>query len=594
MNDHINKKAKYIRNIAVIAHVDHGKTTLIDTLFKTRDQFKVTERTMDRNDLERERGITILAKCTSIEWEKNGEKYLINIVDTPGHADFGSEVQRGLKLVDGILILVDASEGVMNQTKFVIQEALKLRPKLKPIIVVNKIDREFAKPQWAAEEVLDLIFENDPEAVDCPIFYGSGKEGYISRTIGNKENFGILLDEIIEIVPAPTINDEQKLQMCVCMVDYDQFFGAVLIGKVFGGTLEVGKMVSSINQDGQLVESFRINKMFRYLGPNREEINNAVAGQIVGVAGVKQTTVNDTLINQDTKKEEYKFLVIEAPAIEPATMCVFISPNTSPLAGKEGTKLTLRQIGDRLLQENKINVGITVEAGENGYNLYCRGELQISILVEQMRREGFELTISAPKILLKNGKEPLESVVIDTSQAKSNTVIQNLTKRGGELKEIKDMNHGVRMIFNITTRNLMGYRTEFNMDTEGDGTMTSSIIDFVTVVHREMQRKGLLISMASGSTTAYSLDKLASRGIFFVGPQVEVYQGMIIGESNTDKDLEINPVKKKEVTNMRASGNDAAIFLAPPKKMSLEQCISNIREDACIEVTISSIRMRIK
>ena len=257
MNDHINKKAKYIRNIAVIAHVDHGKTTLIDTLFKTRDQFKVTERTMDRNDLERERGITILAKCTSIEWEKNGEKYLINIVDTPGHADFGSEVQRGLKLVDGILILVDASEGVMNQTKFVIQEALKLRPKLKPIIVVNKIDREFAKPQWAAEEVLDLIFENDPEAVDCPIFYGSGKEGYISRTIGNKENFGILLDEIIEIVPAPTINDEQKLQMCVCMVDYDQFFGAVLIGKVFGGTLEVGKMVSSINQDGQLVESFR-------------------------------------------------------------------------------------------------------------------------------------------------------------------------------------------------------------------------------------------------------------------------------------------------------------------------------------------------
>jgi GTP-binding protein len=588
------KNAKYIRNIAVIAHVDHGKTTLIDTLFKTKNQFKVTERTMDRNDLERERGITILAKCTSIEWEKNGETYLINIVDTPGHADFGSEVQRGLKLVDGILILVDASEGVMNQTKFVIQEALKLRPKLQPIIVVNKIDREFAKPQWAAEEVLDLIFENDPEAVDCPIFYGSGREGYISQTIGEKESFGILLDKIVEVVHPPAINDENKLQMCVSMVDYDQFFGSVLIGKVFGGNLEIGKTIGSINQEGQFIESFRVNKMFRYLGPNREEITNAIAGQIIGVAGSKQTTVNDTLINSEAKKEDYKSLVIDAPAIEPATMCVCISPNTSPLAGKEGTKLTLRQMGDRLLQENKVNVGINVEPTENGYNVYCRGELQISVLVEQMRREGFELTISAPKILLKDGKEPLECVVIDTSQSKSNIVIQNMSKRGGELKEIKDMNNGVRMVFHITTRNLMGYRSEFNMDTEGDGTMTSSIIDFVPVVHREVTGKGLLISMANGTTTAYSLDKLSSRGVFYVGPQVEVYKGMIIGISNTEKDLEVNPVKAKEVTNMRASGTDDAIFLAPPRKVTLEQSISNIREDACIEVTPKSIRMRLK
>ena len=587
-----------LRNIAIIAHVDHGKTTLVDELLKQsgsfRDNQTVSERAMDSNDIERERGITILAKCTSVE--HNGIR--INIVDTPGHADFGGEVERILSMVDGVCLLVDAAEGPMPQTKFVLAKALALN--LRPIVVLNKVDKPDAEPDRALNEVFDL-FANlgaSDEQLDFPHIYASGRSGWADNSLdGPRQNLDALFDMIIAHVPAPRqVRDAGKpFRMLATTLSADPFIGRILTGRVESGTLRVGETLKALSRNGEKLEQFRVTKVLAFRGLNQTAIDQAVAGDIVTLSGMSKATVADTLCALELD------VPLPAQPIDPPTITVTFGINDSPLAGRDGTKVQSRIIRERLMRESEVNVAIKVADTQGGdaFEVSGRGELQMGVLIENMRREGFELSISRPRVILRDidgvKNEPVEEVTIDVDDDYTGPVIEKLTgPRKGELVEMKPAGVGkTRIIAHVPSRGLIGYHGQFMTDTRGTGVLNRVFHGWTP--HKgaiEGRRQGVLISMESGISVAYAMWKLEDRGHFFIGVQEQVYTGMIIGEHNRDNDLEVNPLKGKQLTNVRASGTDEAVRLTTPVKLSLEQSIAYIDDDELVEVTPKNIRMR--
>ena len=587
-----------LRNIAIIAHVDHGKTTLVDELLKQsgtyRDNQATTERAMDSNDIERERGITILAKCTSVEHD--GVR--INIVDTPGHADFGGEVERILSMVDGVVLLVDAAEGPMPQTKFVTSKALALG--LRPIVVLNKVDKPDAEPDRALNEVFDL-FANlgaDDAQLDFPHLYASGRAGWADEQLdGPRENLNALFDLIVRHVPAPRqiAQAAEPFRMLATTLSADPFIGRILTGRVEAGTLSVGETLKALSRTGERIEQFRVSKILAFRGLASTPIDQAVAGDIVTIAGMTKATVADTLCALDVD------VALPAQPIDPPTISVTFGINDSPLAGKDGTKVQSRVIRERLMKEAEINVAIKVTdtPGGDAFEVAGRGELQMGVLIENMRREGFELSISRPRVLFRDidgvKHEPVEEVTIDVDDEFTGAVIEKLTgPRRGELVEMKPAGAGkTRIIAYVPSRGLIGYHGQFMTDTRGTGVLNRVFHDWAP--HKgaiEGRRAGVLISMETGVSVAYAMWKLEDRGHFFIGVQEPVYTGMIIGEHNRDNDLEVNPLKGKQLTNVRASGTDEAVRLTTPVKLSLEQSIAYIDDDELVEVTPKTVRMR--
>ena len=587
-----------LRNIAIIAHVDHGKTTLVDELLKQsgsfRDNQAVSERAMDSNDIERERGITILAKCTSLEWQ--GAR--INIVDTPGHADFGGEVERILSMVDGVVLLVDAAEGPMPQTKFVTSKALALG--LRPIVVLNKVEKTDAEPARALNEVFDL-FANlgaTDEQLDFPHLYASGRSGWADAELdGPRKDLNALFDLVMRHVPAPAqiARRHEPFQMLATTLSADPFIGRILTGRVEAGTLRAGETIKAITRDGERIEQFRVSKVLAFRGLTQTPIDAAEAGDIVTLAGMSKATVADTLcaLEIDT--------ALPAQPIDPPTISVTFGINDSPLAGKEGSKVQSRVIRERLMKEAEINVAIKVSDTESGdaFEVAGRGELQMGVLIENMRREGFELSISRPRVLFRDVDgvkcEPIEEVTIDVDDEYTGPVIEKLTgPRKGDLVEMKPAGAGkTRIIAHVPSRGLIGYHGQFMTDTRGTGVLNRVFHDWAP--HKgpiEGRRQGVLISIETGISVAYAMWKLEDRGHFFIGVQEPIYAGMILGEHNRDNDLEINALKGKQLTNVRASGTDEAVRLTTPVKMSLEQCIAYIDDDELVEVTPKSVRMR--
>ena len=587
-----------LRNIAIIAHVDHGKTTLVDELLKQSGSFRenqaVSERAMDSNDIERERGITILAKCTSLEWAG----HRINIVDTPGHADFGGEVERILSMVDGVVLLVDAAEGPMPQTKFVTAKALALG--LRPIVVLNKVDKHDAEPSRALNEVFDL-FANlgaDDDQLDFPVLYASGRSGWADVELdGPRKDLSALYDLVIKHVPAPKqiSRRAEPFQMLATTLSADPFIGRILTGRVEAGTLRAGETIKALSRDGDKLEQFRVSKVLAYRGLVMMPIDVAEAGDIVTLAGMSKATVADTLcaLELDT--------ALPAQPIDPPTISITFGINDSPLAGKEGNKVQSRVIRERLMKEAEINVAIKVTdtPGGDAFEVAGRGELQMGVLIENMRREGFELSISRPRVLFQevNGVkcEPIEEVTIDVDDEYAGAVIEKLTgPRKGDLLEMKPAGVGkTRLIAHVPSRGLIGYHGQFMTDTRGTGVLNRVFHEWAP--HKgpiEGRRAGVLISIESGISVAYAMWKLEDRGHFFIGVQEAVYQGMIIGEHNRDNDLEVNPLRGKQLTNVRASGTDEAVRLTTPVKLSLEQSIAYIDDDELVEVTPKSVRMR--
>ena len=587
-----------LRNIAIIAHVDHGKTTLVDELLKQsgsfRDNQAVSERAMDSNDIERERGITILAKCTSLEWQ--GAR--INIVDTPGHADFGGEVERILSMVDGVVLLVDAAEGPMPQTKFVTSKALALG--LRPIVVLNKVDKPDAEPARALNEVFDL-FANlgaTDEQLDFPHLYASGRSGWADAELdGPRKDLNALFDLVMRHVPAPAqiARRSEPFQMLATTLSADPFIGRILTGRVEAGTLRAGETIKAITRDGERIEQFRVSKVLAFRGLTQTPIDAAEAGDIVTLAGMSKATVADTLcaLEIDT--------ALPAQPIDPPTISVTFGINDSPLAGKEGSTVQSRVIRERLMKEAEINVAIKVSDTESGdaFEVAGRGELQMGVLIENMRREGFELSISRPRVLFRDVDgvkcEPIEEVTIDVDDEYTGPVIEKLTgPRKGDLVEMKPAGAGkTRIIAHVPSRGLIGYHGQFMTDTRGTGVLNRVFHDWAP--HKgpiEGRRQGVLISIETGISVAYAMWKLEDRGHFFIGVQEPIYAGMILGEHNRDNDLEINALKGKQLTNVRASGTDEAVRLTTPVKMSLEQCIAYIDDDELVEVTPKSVRMR--
>ena len=587
-----------LRNIAIIAHVDHGKTTLVDELLKQsgsfRDNQAVSERAMDSNDIERERGITILAKCTSLEWQ--GAR--INIVDTPGHADFGGEVERILSMVDGVVLLVDAAEGPMPQTKFVTSKALALG--LRPIVVLNKVDKPDAEPVRALNEVFDL-FANlgaTDEQLDFPHLYASGRSGWADAELdGPRKDLNALFDLVMRHVPAPAqiARRHEPFQMLATTLSADPFIGRILTGRVEAGTLRAGETIKAITRDSERIEQFRVSKVLAFRGLTQTPIDAAEAGDIVTLAGMSKATVADTLcaLEIDT--------ALPAQPIDPPTISVTFGINDSPLAGKEGSKVQSRVIRERLMKEAEINVAIKVSDTESGdaFEVAGRGELQMGVLIENMRREGFELSISRPRVLFRDVDgvkcEPIEEVTIDVDDEYTGPVIEKLTgPRKGDLVEMKPAGAGkTRIIAHVPSRGLIGYHGQFMTDTRGTGVLNRVFHDWAP--HKgpiEGRRQGVLISIETGISVAYAMWKLEDRGHFFIGVQEPIYAGMILGEHNRDNDLEINALKGKQLTNVRASGTDEAVRLTTPVKMSLEQCIAYIDDDELVEVTPKSVRMR--
>jgi GTP-binding protein len=589
-----NSTKTKVRNIAIIAHVDHGKTTLVDSMFRAGGLFRanqvVSAALMDRLTIEKARGITIMSKCTSIEWKD----HTINILDTPGHADFGSEVQRIFGMVDAVLVLADAAEGVMPQTKFVVSKAVE--NKLKLLIFVNKIDKPAADPKQTADEVLDLIINMSPDDIDSPIFYGSGREGYASMNLEKAKEIGNiseLLDKIIEYVPAPEPMGED-LSALVSLIDMDEYFGKLLIGRVYGGQIKVGDNVFSIKQDGTLREKFRVNKLFKFVGTKKEEVKEVNFGDIACIAGGTISTVGDTIALKDKNVN-----IVASPEIEQPTLSIFISANTSPLAGKDGKKLTPNQIKERLIKEAETNVGIKLIMHGDTVEVMGRGELQLGVLIEQMRQENFEMTISAPKVLLKteNGvkKEPLESVIIDTEMQYMSAVVEKLGIRGGKFLDMKQYPDRVRLFFEIPTRLLIGYISELKSDTNGTGVLNKELMGYTEYRGDfKTRQNGLLISMAGGKSTEYAMNELSSRGIFFISPGDQIYAGMIIGEHSKGNSLTVNPVKEKKLTNVRAANKDEQVRLQPPVSMTLEKAIAYIMPGECIEVTPLRVCLRME
>ncbi len=584
-----------LRNIAIIAHVDHGKTTLVDNLLKQSGTFRenenVDERVMDSNDLEKERGITILAKCTAIKFRD----YKINIVDTPGHADFGGEVERVLSMVDGAVLLVDAAEGPMPQTKFVLAKALKLG--LCPIVVINKIDRHDERHEEVLDEIFDLFctLGANEKQLDFSYLYASGRSGWAANDLEDeRKDLNPLFDMVIEKVPHPDVDTEAPFSMLATILHSDNFLGRLLTGRVYSGKAKVNNMVKSINLKGEKVEDFRLTKLQGYFGTHRIPMDEVIAGDIVTVAGLAKTLVSDTIC--DTSVIES----IPSTPIDPPTISITIGVNTSPYAGQEGTKVTSTVIKNRLYAEAESNVAITVkEVTSESFEVGGRGELQLGVLIENMRREGFELSVARPKVLFqKDDKggilEPLEEVVIDVEEIYSGAVVQKLNSRKGEMIDMKQGSDGkTRIIFLVPSRGLIGYYGEFLTDTKGTGTMNRLFAKYVPHKGKiESKKGGVLISTETGEAVAYALFNLQDRGSMFVKAGDKVYKGMIVGENAKENDLEINILKGKQLTNVRASGTDEAIRLVPPKIMTLEAMISYIQNDELVEVTPKNLRLR--
>ncbi|WP_187837094.1 translational GTPase TypA [Helicobacter pylori] len=586
---------KNIRNIAVIAHVDHGKTTLVDGLLSQSGTFgereKVDERVMDSNDLERERGITILSKNTAIYY-KNTK---INIIDTPGHADFGGEVERVLKMVDGVLLLVDAQEGVMPQTKFVVKKALSFG--ICPIVVVNKIDKPAAEPDRVVDEVFDLFVAMgaSDKQLDFPVVYAAARDGYAMKSLDDeKKNLEPLFETILEHVPSPSGSVDEPLQMQIFTLDYDNYVGKIGIARVFNGSVKKNESVLLMKSDGSK-ENGRITKLIGFLGLARTEIENAYAGDIVAIAGFNAMDVGDSVVDPANP------MPLDPMHLEEPTMSVYFAVNDSPLAGLEGKHVTANKLKDRLLKEMQTNIAMKCEEmGEGKFKVSGRGELQITILAENLRREGFEFSISRPEVIIKEENsvkcEPFEHLVIDTPQDFSGAIIERLGKRKAEMKAMNPMSDGyTRLEFEIPARGLIGYRSEFLTDTKGEGVMNHSFLEFRPFSGSvESRKNGALISMENGEATAFSLFNIQERGTLFINPQTKVYVGMVIGEHSRDNDLDVNPIKSKHLTNMRASGSDDAIKLTPPRTMVLERALEWIEEDEILEVTPLNLRIRKK
>jgi len=584
-----------LRNIAIIAHVDHGKTTLVDQLFRQsgtfRDNQRVEERAMDSNDLEKERGITILAKCTSVEW--NGTR--INIVDTPGHADFGGEVERILSMVDGVILLVDSSEGAMPQTKFVTGKALALG--LRPIVVVNKVDRPDERIQEVLDEVFDLFVSLDAtdEQCDFPVLYASGRNGYANEDPSLREGtLTPLFQKIVDHVPAPQLDEEGPFSFLATLLDRDNFMGRVLTGRVQSGRIKVNDPIRALDSEGNVIEVGRASKLMSFRGLERVPVDEAKAGDIIALAGLEKATVANTVAAPEVT------VPIKAQPIDPPTLAMRFAVNDSPFAGREGDKVTSRMIRDRLLREAETNVAIRVTESEDkdSFEVAGRGELQLGVLIETMRREGFELGISRPRVLFREEggqrTEPYETVVIDVDDEYSSTVVDKMQRRKAELTEMRPSGAGkTRLTFSAPSRGLIGYHGEFLSDTRGTGIMNRLFEKYGP--HKgviEGRINGVLISNCTGEAVAYALNSLEDRGILFVRPQDKIYEGMIIGENAKPDDLEVNPMKSKQLTNFRSTGKDDAIRLTPPKIMTLEQAIAYIDDDEMVEVTPKSIRVR--
>ncbi|MEA3051542.1 MAG: GTP-binding protein [Sphingomonadales bacterium] len=585
-----------LRNVAIIAHVDHGKTTLVDQLFRQsgtfRDNQRVEERAMDSNDLEKERGITILAKCTSVEWRGTH----INIVDTPGHADFGAEVERILSMVDGVILLVDAAEGPMPQTKFVTGKALALG--LRPIVVVNKIDRPDARPAEVLDEVFELFLSLDAsdEQLDFPTLYASGRAGYAGTSDDVRSgDLTPLFDAIVGHVPAPEANPEGPFRMIGVLLDRDPFLGRILTGRIESGRLQVNMPIKALDVDNNEVETGRATKVFAYRGLERVPVETAQAGDIVAIAGLTKATVSNTIAEMAVTR------AIAARPIDPPTLAMSFAVNDSPYAGRDGDKVQSRVIRDRLEREAETNVAIrlTESAEKDAFEVAGRGELQLGVLIETMRREGFELSISRPRVLFRDGangrEEPYETVVIDVDDEHSGTVVEKMAQRKGELTDMRPSGGGkTRLTFSAPSRGLIGYHGEFLSDTRGTGIMNRLFERYGPYKGPITGRQnGVLISMEQGEAVAYALNMLEERGVLFISPGERLYEGMIIGENAKPQDLEVNPLKSKQLTNFRASGpKDESIRLTPPRRMTLEQAIAYIQDDELVEVTPKSIRLR--
>ena len=586
-----------LRNIAIVAHVDHGKTTTVDCMLRQSGQFrdnqKVPEQALDSNDLERERGITILAKCTSIELEDTR----INIVDTPGHADFGGEVERILSMVDGCLLLVDAAEGPMPQTKFVLSKVLGLG--LRPIVIINKVDRSDARPDEVLDEIFDLFaaLDADEFQLDFPVLYGSSKQGWMGEDPHHPgDDLQPLFDLIVRHVPAPDIQIDAPFKMLATTLESDPYLGRLLTGRVESGTVKANTNAIALSRDGQKIEQARVTKILAFRGLERVPLEEASAGDIVALAGFPKATVADTICESGVTQ------ALEARPIDPPTLAVTISINDSPLAGQDGDKVTSRMIRDRLMREAEGNVAIHIsdQPDGNGFEVAGRGELQIAVLVETMRREGYELSISRPRVVYREDPdsgvrlEPIEEVTIDVDEQYSGVVVEKLGARRGELREMRPSGGGKqRLVFHAPSRALIGYHGEFLTDTRGTGVMNRMFHEYSPDRgHIDGRHHGVIISISQGKAVAYALWNLEDRGALFVSPGTDVYGGMLIGEHNKGQDLEANPLKAKQLTNIRAAGSDENILLTPPIKMTLERAISYIADDELVEVTPNAIRLR--
>ncbi|TAE33131.1 MAG: translational GTPase TypA [Alphaproteobacteria bacterium] len=586
-----------IRNIAIIAHVDHGKTTLVDTMLRQsgtfRDNQQVDERVMDSNALEKERGITILAKCTSVEW--NGTR--INIVDTPGHADFGGEVERILHMVDGVILLTDAAEGPMPQTKFVLGKALKQG--LRPMVIINKVDRPDGRPDEVVNEVFDLFaaLNANDQQLDFPILYASGRDGWCAQELDDPRNdLTPLFDLILRHVPTPQLDEEAPFSMLVTLLESDPFLGRMLTGRIQSGRVKVNMPVKALNLAGEQVEAGKLTKLLSFRGIQRVPVQEANAGDIITIAGMSVASVADTIADVAIATP------VPSTPIDPPTMSITLSVNDSPFAGTEGSKVTSRMIRDRLFAEAETNVAITVTEsdGKDAFEVGGRGELQLGVLIETMRREGFELSVSRPRVLMREEGgvllEPIEEVVIDVDDEYSGVVVEKMSQRKAAMQEMRPAGAGkTRLVFYAPSRGLIGYQSEFLTDTRGTGVM-NRLYHSHEPYKGDIQgrRNGVLISTDQGEAVAYAIFNLQDRGVMFINPQEKVYMGMVVGEHNRDNDLEINVLKGKQLTNIRASGTDEAIRLIPPRRLTLEDMISYIEDDELVEVTPKSLRLRKK
>ncbi|MBN44605.1 MAG: translational GTPase TypA [Rhodobiaceae bacterium] len=585
-----------IRNIAIIAHVDHGKTTLIDSMMKQsglfRDNQQIDERLMDSGDLEKERGITILAKPTSITWND----VRINIIDTPGHADFGGEVERVLGMADGGILLVDSAEGPMPQTKFVLGKALKLG--LRPIVIVNKIDRQDKRPDEVVNEIFDLFVSLDAndEQLDFPILYASGRSGWCVNDLDDESrDLQPLMSLIVDHVPEPMVDEENDFAMLATLLDYDSYLGRCLTGKVISGNAKINDSVKAIDLNSTLIENGRLTKLFKFEGTKKVPVDQVFCGDIICIAGLTKASVSDTICNTNVTTP------LKSSPIDPPTMSVIITINDSPFAGRDGKKVTSTVIRERLIAESKANVAITFSEadGKESFEIGGRGELQLGVLIETMRREGFELTVSRPKVLYKlsteNEKlEPIEEVTIDVDEEYSSSVLDNMNRRKGDMVDMRSSGEGkARIIFHAPSRALIGFQNKFLTLTKGTGVINRVFYNYGPYKGDiDGRRNGVLISTETGSAVAYALFNLQDRGIMFVGPQAEVYEGMIVGEHNRDNDLGINVLKGKKHSNVRSSGADEAVILVPHQKMSLEQMMAYIEDDELLEVTPNNLRLR--